>query len=79
MDHQLSSEESEKLCKLIPWPEEAVKAYSIYLYAENLNQSLLVQYLCDQLAKWLSNDMHQIEGGTAMLPEAFIKQRKTPN
>ena len=78
MDHQLSSEESEKLFKLIPWPEEAVKAYSIYLYAENLDQSL-VQYLRDQLAEWLSNDMHQIEGGTAMLPEAFIKQRKIPN
>ena len=49
-----------------------------YLYAENLDQNL-VQYLCNQLAEGLSNDMHQIEGGTAMLMEAFIKQRKIPN
>ena len=31
VDHQLlCSEESEKLSKLIPWPEEAMKAYSVY-------------------------------------------------
>ena len=78
VDHQLCSEESEKLSKLIPWPEEAMKAYSVYSYTETLDQSL-AQYLRDQLAKWWSNSMHQIEGGIAMLPEAFIKQRKLPN
>ena len=77
-DHQLTGDEAEKLRKLIPWPEEAMKAYSVYTYADNLDQSL-TQYLRDQLAEWLSNDMHQIEGGNAMLPEAFIKQRKLPN
>ena len=78
VDHQLSSEESEKLNKLIPWPEEAMKAYSVYSYTETLDQTL-VQYLRDQLAKWWSNSMHHIKGGTAMLPEAFVKQRKLPN
>ena len=78
VNHQLRSEESEKLDKLIPWPEEAMKAYSVYSYTENLDQSF-VQYLRDQLAKWWSGNMHHIEGGTATLPEAFIKQRKLPN
>ena len=77
-DHQLTDDEAEKLRKLIPWPEEAMKAHSVYTYADDLDQSL-TQYLRDQLAEWLSNDMHQIEGGIAMLPEAFIKQRKLPN
>ena len=77
-EHQLSSEESEKLSKLIPWPEEAMKAYSVYCYTENLDQSL-VQYLREQLAPTWSNTMHHIEGGFSMLPEAFIKQRKLPN
>ena len=78
VDHQLSSEDSEKLSKLIPWPEAAMKAYSVYSYTETLDQSL-VQYLRDQLAKWWSNSMHHIEGGTAMLSEAFIKRRELPN
>lgn len=78
VDHQLSNNESEKLNKLIPWPEEAVKAYSVYSYTENLDQSL-VQYLRDQMAKWWSKNMHQIEGGTALLPESFVKQRTISN
>jgi len=78
VDHQLSSEESETLNKFIPWPEEAMKAYSVFSYTEHLDQSL-VQYLRVQLAKWYTNNMHHIEGGTAMLPEAFVKHRKLPN
>ena len=78
VDHQLPSEESEKLNRLIPWPVAAMKAYSVYSYTENLDQTF-VQYLRDQLAQWWSGSMHHIEGGTATLPEAFIKERKLPN
>ena len=50
-DHHLSPEESDKLDKLIPWPEEAMKAFSVFSYTEQLDQCL-VQYLRDQLAEW---------------------------
>ena len=77
-DHQLSAEESEKLDELIPWPEEAIMAYSVFSYTEQLEKSL-VQYLRDQLGHWWSNDMHQIDGGTSRLPEAFAKEKRLEN
>ena len=77
-DHQLSAEESEKLDELIPWPEEAITAYSVFSYTEQLDQGL-VQYLRDQLGQWWSNDMHRIDGGTSRLPEAFAKEKRLEN
>lgn len=58
------------LGKLIPWPEEAITAYSVYNYTEQLDQSL-VQFLRDELGEWWSNDMHHIDGGMSKLPECF--------
>lgn len=55
---------------LIPWPEEAITAYSIYNYTEQLDQSL-VQFLRDELGEWWSSDMHHIDGGMSKLPECF--------
>ena len=74
-DHQLSAAESEKLDELIPWPDEATKAYSVFTYTIELGLSL-VQLLLDQLGQWWSNNMHRIDGGTSMLPEAFAKKQK---
>ena len=68
-DYQ-SDIEWEDLDKLIPWPEEAITAYSVYNYTEQLDQCL-VQYLRDELGKWWSNNMHHIEGGMSKLPESF--------
>jgi len=73
--HKLSADESKKLDELIPWPEEAITAYSVFSYTEQLDQSL-VQYLRDQLGQWWSNNMHRINGGTSRLPEAFAKERE---
>ncbi|XP_065903274.1 L-amino acid oxidase-like isoform X2 [Dysidea avara] len=77
-EHQLSAAESEMLDELIPWPEEAITAYSVFSYTEQLDQSL-VQYLRDQLGQWWSNEMHKIDGGASRLPEAFAKERKLDN
>ena len=76
-DHQLSKDVADKLDKLIPWPNAAVKAYSVYTYTEQLDQSL-VQYLRDDLGNWWSKKMHRIEGGTYLLPKAFAQERKSP-
>ena len=79
-DHQLSDEESDKLDKLLPWPEEAVKAYTVFSfsYTTQLDLSLLI-FLCDQLGEWLSPHMHQIDGGMSMLTESFIEKRSLPH
>ena len=74
-DHQLSAEESEKLDELIPWPDEATEAYRVFTYTPELGLSL-VQLLRDELGEWWSNNMHRIDGGTSMLPEAFAKKKK---
>jgi len=73
--HQLSAEESEKLNELIPWPEEAITAYSVFTYTSELGLSL-VQYIHDELGHLWSNDTHRIDGGTSMLPEAFAKKKE---
>ena len=63
----------EELKKYLPWPEAAITAYSVFSYTQQLDQSL-VQYLREQLGQWWSPDMHRIEGGMFLLPEAFTKK-----
>ena len=58
------------LRKLVPWPEEAISAYSVYTYTDLLDQCLM-QYLRDDLANWWPPNMHHIDGGMSKLPEAF--------
>jgi len=74
-DHQLSVEESKKLDELIPWPEEAITAFSVFIYTPELDLCL-VQLLRDDLGHWWSKNMHRIMGGTSMLPEAFAKRKQ---
>ena len=76
-DHQLDAKAATKLDALIPWPDIAVRAYSVYSYTEQLDQSL-VQYLRDQLGDWWSPNMHRIVEGTYKLPQAFTKERDSP-
>ena len=59
--------------QLIPWPEKAISAFSVYIYTEQLDQSL-VQYLRDDLGHWWSNNMHHIVGGMSKLPQAFTEK-----
>lgn len=56
-----------ELGKLLPWPEEAITAYSVYNYTEQLDQCL-VQFLRDELGEWWSDNMHHIRGGMSKLP-----------
>lgn len=60
-----------KLTDLLPWPEEAIKAFSIFNYTEQLDQCL-VQYLRDELGEWWSDEMHHINGGMHRLTEKFL-------
>ena len=62
----------EPLQELLPWPEAAIRGYSVYTYTEQLDQSL-VQYLRDQMGDWWSNNMHHIKGGMSQLPEKFAE------
>ncbi len=72
LDEDYRDIDFEALSKLIPWPEEAITAFSIYNYTEQLDQSL-VQYLRDELGEWWSPHMHHIKGGMSKLPEMFTK------
>ena len=60
----------DELDKLLPWPDAAVTAYSVFSYTVALDQSL-VEYLREQMGQWWSPNMHRIEGGMSRLPEAF--------
>ena len=73
-DHKLDAKEANKLDALIPWPDAAIKAYSVYSYTEQLDQSLF-QYLRDDLGNWWSKKMHRIVEGTSKLPQGFVKER----
>ena len=75
--HQLDQEAAKKLDALIPWPDTAITAYTVYTYTIQLDLSLVV-ILRDQLGKWWSPHMHCIEDGMHKLPEAFIKERESP-
>ena len=75
-DHKLDADAASKLDALIPWPDAAVKAYSVHTYTEQLDQCL-VQYLRDELGKWWSHNMHRIVEGTYKLPQAFVKERSS--
>ena len=60
------------LADLLPWPIEAVIAYSTYTYAVPLKISL-IEFLRVDLGLWWKDPMHSFEDGLSMLPEAFIK------
>lgn len=77
-DHQLSDVESDKLDKLLPWPEEAIQAFTVFSYTIQLDMSLVI-FLRDQIGEWWSSHMHRIEGGMSMLTESFIKERSLPH
>ena len=62
----------DELKKYLPWPEAAVRCYSVYSYTEQLDQSL-VQYLRDEMGEWWTDNMHHIEGGMSQLPEKFAE------
>ncbi len=61
------------LQKLLPWPDKAIDAYSVFIYTISLDTSL-VQYLREDLGKWWSKTMHHIDGGMSNLPNAFVKK-----
>jgi len=60
-DYKKDIEDSD-LGDYIPWPEEAINAYSVYNYIQQLDISLVPH---------LSDHMHHIDGGMSKLPEKF--------
>ena len=64
------------LADLLPWPLEAIVAYSTFTYVIPLESSL-VEYLRDSvLGLWWQDPMHTFENGLSMIPEAFVKKNK---
>ena len=61
-----------KLAKLLPWPEAAITAFSVFNYTEQLDHSLVL-YLRDELGSWWSDNMHRIDGGTEELIKKFLQ------
>ena len=71
-NYNISLTNLEELKKYLPWPDAAITAYSVFTYTQQLDQSL-VQYLREQLGQWWSPNMHCIQGGMSLLPEAFTE------
>ena len=64
----------EDLKRLLPWPDIAVRGYSVFSYTVQLDQSL-VQFLREEMGQWWMPDMHCIDGGMSKLPEAFANSK----
>lgn len=74
----LTPEESkylDGLSQYIPWPDQAINAYTVFTYTSNLDVSL-VSMLQEDMGHWWSNDMHSLKGGLSALPIAFADPTK---
>ncbi len=60
----------------LPWPEEAITAYSVYNYSGGLDSSLAGS-LVSRLGKYGSYGMHSVEGGLSEIPKAIVSQNPT--
>ncbi len=60
---------------LLPWPIEAVVAFTTFSYIVDLDISL-VELLRDQMGKWWKPPMHTFTGGLQMLPWSFVQCEK---
>ena len=65
--------ELEPLKTLLPWPEAAIKAFSVFNCVDQMEESL-VEYLREDLGKYFAPDMHHIRGGMSKLPNSFLKE-----
>ncbi|XP_028415824.1 L-amino-acid oxidase-like [Dendronephthya gigantea] len=61
----------EMLENLLPWSEDAVRGYSVFTYAEELDVAL-DHHLRYELGQWWTRDMHTLVGGMHSLPNAFL-------
>ena len=64
-----------QLGDLLPWPIEAVVAYTTFSYTEDMDQSL-VELLRDDIGQWWKSPMHTFTEGLQMLPWSFLKSEK---
>ncbi len=58
---------------LLPWPEEAITAYKIFNYTLSDDVSLVAE-VQETMGMWWEDDMHSLNGGLSVLPEAFAGQ-----
>ena len=72
---QAKPEELTALKQLLPWPEAALNAYSVYNYTTEMDQSILT-FLREDLGHWWTPHMHHIAGGMSKLPNAFLERRE---
>ena len=72
---QAKPEELTALEQLLPWPEAALNAYSVYNYTIQMDQSMVI-FLREDLGHWWTPHMHHIAGGMSKLPNAFLERRE---
>ena len=63
----------DKLGELLPWPDEAVTAFSVFSYMPALDISLVL-LLRETMGHWWTPNMHTIKGGMSKLPNHFKKE-----
>ena len=70
--HEDDNEDLKVLQFLLPWPIEAVVAFTTFSYIVDLDVSL-VELLRDTIGKWWKPPMHTFKEGLQMLPWSFVK------
>ena len=68
-----TKKELEPLKDLLPWPEAALNAYSVYNYICEMDDSMLTFLRYDLSHIWAPH-MHCIRGGMSKLPNSFLKE-----
>lgn len=58
---------------LLPWPEAAITAYSVFNYTLSEDISLVAE-IQEKMGDWWADNMHSLPGGLSALPEAFANQ-----
>ena len=66
-----TKKELEPLKDLLPWPEAALNAYSVYNYELDYSMVTLLRY---DLGHYWTPHMHCICGGMSKLPNSFLKE-----
>ena len=70
-------EELKPLAELLPWPEIAITAYSVFNYTRDQEmEANLAHGVREDLGIYWKDPMHTIEGGLSNLPWAFMERNE---
>ena len=70
-------EELQPLSDLLPWPESAITAFSVFNYTRDQEmEACLAHGIREDLGLYWKDPMHTIEGGLSSIPWAFMEKNQ---